>query len=269
MATRIIRPLRTLLVFFAVVAAPASGGADLTPANVSSLALKWEAPIGHGVTAQTIVANGLAYVPSWDGKLHALDPATGKERWVFQPAGGFLSGAVLATPDRKIYFGSALSDVYCLRGDDGSLVWHVMLGKAGVDAVWSQLSIANGRLLVGIASLQDKPCTHGRLFALDPATGAELWHFQTVPDKVCSTDTGIACTSDNQCNGGTCVDGKGGGVTATSIFDPTGNFVYMNTVGCYTFPSIGDSDAIFKLDAATGAVIWKNRVTPPEQFGMC
>src|SRR5213594_2861764 len=76
MATRTIHPLRTLLVFLAVVAAPAPGRADLTPVNVSHLALKWDAQIGRGVTAQTIVANGLAYVPSWDGKVHALDPAT-------------------------------------------------------------------------------------------------------------------------------------------------------------------------------------------------
>jgi outer membrane protein assembly factor BamB len=43
----------------------------------------------------------------------------------------------------------------------------------------------------------------------------------------------------------------------------------MNTVGCYTFPSIGESDSMFKLDAATGAVVWRNRVDAPEQFGAC
>jgi outer membrane protein assembly factor BamB len=43
----------------------------------------------------------------------------------------------------------------------------------------------------------------------------------------------------------------------------------MNTVGCFTYPSIGDSDAMFKLAAATGEVLWKNRVDAPEQFGLC
>lgn len=43
----------------------------------------------------------------------------------------------------------------------------------------------------------------------------------------------------------------------------------MNTVGCYTFPSVGDSDSMFRLDAATGATVWKRRVQPPEQFGIC
>jgi outer membrane protein assembly factor BamB len=58
-------------------------------------------------------------------------------------------------------------------------------------------------------------------------------------------------------------------VTSTPAVDPTGAYVYMNTVGCYTFPSVGDSDSVFKLDAATGMVLWKNRVDEPEQFGLC
>src|SRR5690606_5422156 len=48
-----------------------------------------------------------------------------------------------------------------------------------------------------------------------------------------------------------------------------GRWVYANAVGCYTFPSIGDSDSIMKLDAATGETEWLNRVVPPEQFGYC
>jgi outer membrane protein assembly factor BamB len=66
-----------------------------------------------------------------------------------------------------------------------------------------------------------------------------------------------------------CIEARGAGVTAQPAVDASGRFVYMNTVGCYTFPSVGDSDTVFKLDAATGAVVWKNRVDPPEQFGYC
>src|SRR5262249_61929003 len=68
---------------------------------------------------------------------------------------------------------------------------------------------------------------------------------------------------------GTCVIGRGAGVTATPALDPTGEWIYMNTVGCYTFPSIGESDSMFKVEASTGNVSWRNRVSRPEQFGMC
>ncbi len=43
----------------------------------------------------------------------------------------------------------------------------------------------------------------------------------------------------------------------------------MNTVGCYTNPSIGESDSMFKIEAETGHVVWRNRVNAPEQFGTC
>jgi outer membrane protein assembly factor BamB len=65
------------------------------------------------------------------------------------------------------------------------------------------------------------------------------------------------------------VQGRGAGVTAQPTVDASGEWVYVNSVGCYTFPSIGDSDSIMKLDAATGATEWLNRVQPPEQFGFC
>src|SRR5262245_12297763 len=115
MATRTIRPLRTLLVFLAVVAAPAPGGADLTTANVSGLTVKWDVPIG-AVTAAPIIVSGTAYVSSWSGNVYALDPATGAQRWVFN-AGGFISGSVLPTEDGKLYFGNSSADIYCIRAD--------------------------------------------------------------------------------------------------------------------------------------------------------
>ena len=105
-----------------------------------------------------------------------------------------------------------------------------------------------------------------RTTADDLDTGAVLWTHQTVPDKICTSDTAVTCSIDGDCpDSGTCVQGRGAGVTATVSTDETGEFVYMNTVGCYTYPSIGDSDTIFKLNAATGATVWKARVQPPER----
>jgi outer membrane protein assembly factor BamB len=130
--------------------------------------------------------------------------------------------------------------------------------------------VVGNRVYVGVASHNDNPCTLGRLVALDLDTGSVLWTHENIPAKICTTDTAIACTSDAGCpDGGSCIPGRGAGVTATVSVDPTGAFVYMNAVGCYTFPSIGDSDSIFKLDAETGGTVWKVRVQPAEQFNAC
>jgi outer membrane protein assembly factor BamB len=47
---------------------------------------------------------------------------------------------------------------------------------------------------------------------------------------------------------------------------PDGETVYMASVGCYTYPSIGNSDSIFSLNAATGAANWIYRTQTVQQF---
>jgi outer membrane protein assembly factor BamB len=59
---------------------------------------------------------------------------------------------------------------------------------------------------------------------------------------------------------------SGGGVTATAAASADGEDIYMASVGCLSFPSIGNSDSIFKLDAATGSIDWAYRTEAPEQF---
>ena len=267
------RLLGCVLAMFALVTLSAPARADIDTSNVGSLTLKWDFPLLAGVTASPVLANGLLYVSSWDGFVYALDPNTGGVVWSFDTGSGFvigLPGSVMVDPNGNVCFGDILAHVWCRDGLDGSPIWDKSVGSMFIDAVWSALATAKGRLFVSVASLQDRPCTNGRLIALDLATGADLWTLQTVPDGVCDTDTGVACTMDATCGaGGTCLDAVGAGVTATVSFDPNGNSVYMNTVGCYTFPSVGDSDSIFKIDAATGGVIWKTRVNPPEQLGFC
>lgn len=248
---------------------PRSLPAAITPANVTGLVTKWDFAVSGSVTGDLVLADGVLYVPTTGASLFAIDPVTGTQLWAKSFVGP-LAGPVFPTDDGGLCFGTLAGRVYCVNAVDGSERWVANLTEPAPGAVWSGVVVSNGKVFVGIASISDQPCTRGRLVALDLADGHELWRFYTVPDKVCSTETSIECTADGDCpNGGTCVKGIGGGVTATPSVDPTGSFVYMNTVGCFTNPSIGESDSVFKLDAATGAVLWRNRVNPPEQFGAC
>ncbi len=261
-------PSLRLLALLAVTAPAATSAAAITPANVARLVPRWDFRIGFAVTSSPVVANGLVYVTSWRGILHALDAETGRVVWSYA-AGNSLQSTVVLAPDGKVCFGDSVARVHCLDAGDGNAVWITPVGDPAVDQIWSGLGMGAGRLVAGIASHSDNPCAKGRVVALDLASGEVLWTVQAVPDRICDTDTRIACTSNADCDGGTCVDARGAGVTASPLADSTGRYVYMNTVGCYTFPSVGDSDSVFKIDAATGEVIWKTRVDPPEQFGFC
>jgi len=249
---------------------PGGGSSDrlLGPDNVASLELLWEFPTPAGVTAGPVVTDDFVYVSSWDSNLHALDPLTGEEKWTYD-ADGFIVGSPTLVEGGDLVFGDWLSNIYRLNATTGALVWKTSVGDTAHDSIWSSVAVAGGRVFAGIASHTDVPCTKGRTAAVDLETGEFLWARVNVPDRICDTDTSIECDGDADCGGGTCIEAIGAGVTATPAPDPTGEFVYVNSVGCYTFPSVGDSDSMMKLDAATGETIWLNRVDEPEQFGFC
>jgi len=256
----------------------------VSPDNAAQLTVKWHfdlrAFFGGGlpaVTSTPTVGFGLVFVTAWSGTVFALRQDNAEVVWSFQAFPifpiGFQSTATLSA-DGRLVVGDAGATVYCLDARTGKLLWQQPLsipfeGEDPSDHFWGSPTIANNRVFIGISSHTDQPCTRGRLVALDLDDGEVLWDLPTVPVRVCTTDTNQTCESDDECNGGMCVRGRGAGVTATPAVDATGETVYMNTVGCYTFPSIGDSDSMFRIDAATGNVVWKRRVQPPEQFNAC
>jgi polyvinyl alcohol dehydrogenase (cytochrome) len=255
----------------------------ISAGNASTLVQKWDlnlqTAIGavstNGVTSTPTVGFGLVFVGSWDGFIVAANQKTGTLRWKYdtQSQGIGLApgvtGSVTLTADGRALAGDSTGVVHCLDARTGRLLWKAVIGSASVDQIWASPTVYGNRVYIGIASHSDQPCTHGRLVALDLDTGAVLWTRFTIPDKICHDDTAIACTTDADCPSGSCIDARGAGVTATVATDATGENVYMTTVGCFTFPSIGDEDSIFKIDAATGNVVWKTRVNPPEQFAAC
>jgi outer membrane protein assembly factor BamB len=255
----------------------------LSPDNAEHLTVKWHfdvramtGPALNAVTSTPTVGFGFVYVTAWNSTIYALHEDTGEVEWSHQLFGQFIgiqSSATL-TADGRLVVGASGATVTALDARTGRVLWERPLsipfqGEPPADHNWGSATIANNRVFIGIASHTDQPCTRGRLVALDLDTGEVLWDLPTVPVRVCDNDTSQTCTTDDECGGGSCVRGRGAGVTATPAVDPTGEIVYMNTVGCYTYPSIGDSDSMFRIDAASGEVVWKNRVTPPEQFNAC
>ena len=163
-----------------LVGAAAGEGAraQLSTSNADKLSLLWDFPLGAGVTARPVLANGLLYAASWDGSIYALDPETGALTWSFNTGSGFIIGSQstpLATPDGRVLIGDSFATVWSLNGATGAVIWSTSVGTPVSDNIWSGLATANGRLLVSVASLLDNPCTNGRVVALDLATGGPLW----------------------------------------------------------------------------------------------
>jgi polyvinyl alcohol dehydrogenase (cytochrome) len=264
---------------------------QITPANAASLVEKWSFTSQGGVSSTPTVSDKMVYATSWDGLLYALDRKNGKLKWSFDTGGNSIQSSATLTPDGRVLFGDSEANVYCLDAKKGTLLWERNVEILPQDHIWGSPNVVNNRVFVPIASDSDNPCTKGRLEALDLDTGDPLWTARTAPDRVCedestvgcttdaecpgsrcvgmcSGDRGIACADDAECTGfGTCQDAIGGGVTATPATDPTGETVFMASVGCYTGPRIGNADRIFRIRASDGTIEWALPDFGPEAFG--
>ena len=151
--------------------------------------VKWKFKTGAAVLATPVVAGGTLYVGSSDHTFYALDAASGALRWKFATHGRVTSSA--AVVEGRVYFGSFDSNFYALDAQRGTLVWKFATGgerrfsarhlhgaepAAEVmpdpfDVYLSSPTVADGAVYFGGGD--------GNVYALDAATGALRWKFQT------------------------------------------------------------------------------------------
>jgi len=115
-----------------------------------------------------VIAGGMVYFGSADGNLYALDPATGKQKWVFKTA-----GRIRATPavaEGVVYLGSMDGTLYALAAQDGALKWKFK--TAGNQyfpkgEVQSSPSVSGGMVYFGSRD--------SALYAVNTADGTLQW----------------------------------------------------------------------------------------------
>jgi len=117
-----------------------------------------------GIHSSPTVANGNVYFGSRDGKLYALDAATGTKLWEFKTGSWVESSPAFA--NGILYFGSNDGRLYALDASTGEKLWDFKTKYA----VRSSPAVADGVVYFG----SDEYC----MYALDAIGGTELWHFE-------------------------------------------------------------------------------------------
>jgi outer membrane protein assembly factor BamB len=160
------------------------GSSDKTfYAFAPDLSLRWSftlPDVGDSLidSAATFTPGGLVVVPGGDGKLHALNAATGAVAWEFagHHAGSAAAGVVVDSfegnatlgPDGRIYAGCDNGTFYCVDATTGAELWSYQTGMM----IWSAPAFDPKGEWVAFGSL-DK-----RLYVLDRATGGLLAFYQ-------------------------------------------------------------------------------------------
>jgi quinoprotein glucose dehydrogenase len=273
---------------------------EITHTNVARLAVAWTYRTGEteprfktekptAFEATPLVVDGVMYVGTPLGRVIALDPATGRERWVFDPKiardvtyGDFASRGVSTWLDpststgsecrRRIFVATAQSQLFALDARDGRRC--AGFGRDGMvdlkeglriqpfePAAYTMTSppvVVNGLVITGssIADNSRPNPASGEVRAYDAKSGALKWTWDPIPQDPKDPAYGDWRGALAQ---------KSGAANAWSLLaaDPERDLVFVPTGSAapdyYGVLRLGDNryaNSIVALRASTGKVVW-------------
>ncbi|MFP5355004.1 MAG: PQQ-binding-like beta-propeller repeat protein, partial [Gemmatimonadota bacterium] len=254
---------------------------QISPENVSQLQVAWmydtkDAFEGSEMQSNPVVVGGVLYAMSPRQRAFALDAATGKELWSFDPTGGNFTGPRIryrgvVVHDGRVYFNYRYR-LFSLDAATGQKApgWGNDSGwvdlREGLDRPVEGLSVSastpgavyKDMLIIGTAVPEALPSAPGDIRAYDVKTGKIRWTFHTIPRPgefgydTWSPDAWKVAGGANAWSGVT-VDQKRGMVffaTGSASFD----FYGANRLGDNLF-----ANSIVALDANTGTRRWHHQ----------
>ena len=169
----------------------------INPTTAPRLKLHWMYHAKSAISTQPVEAYGMIFWGSWDGLEHATD-LNGHEVWSVNlgttshkdcnPTIGVASTAAVApvTIDgittQVVFVGGGDAHFYALNASNGQVLWKVALGASPAHFIWASPVLYNGSVYVAVSSYGDCPLIQGKLFQMDPASGAIQHTFNAVPD---------------------------------------------------------------------------------------
>ncbi len=139
--------------------------------------LQWRVQTGGMVQSSATLHGGTLYIGSGDGRLYALDPATGAQRWAFRTGRAISSTPAVA--DGLVFAGSRDNTFWAVDAKTGEERWRLETGRdvpfpwgfESGDLYTSSPLWAEGTVFFGSGD--------GHVYAVDPRSGTVRWRFAT------------------------------------------------------------------------------------------
>lgn len=236
----------------------------LSRADVPRMKLKWAYAYPNAVRArsQPAIGWGAVFVGSQNGTVYAFDLDTGCTRWT-QRLTAEVRTAIVADPHaQRLYFGDVHGRAWALDAFTGKPLWQTKLDDHPNATVTGSPTLAGGAIYFPVSSLEvtsaadpDYACCtfRGSVSALDPASGVVRWKTYVIPKAPApygKTSVGAAILGPS-----------GAPVWNAPTYDAKRDRLYFGTGENYSSPADGNSDAVFAVDAKTGAVAWIRQLT--------
>ena len=272
--------------------------AQINRSNVDKLTLAWEYHTGEVPSKDlrnTLVAfedepsliDGNLVICTTSRRLIALDPQTGKQRWVFDPHDAKVgmrkcrgvahwvdpqaaegapckSRIFLGTADYRLMAIDARSGKACETfGDDGQVRMEISKPQMfpGEVVAASNPAVVGDVVVVGsaVADNQRVAAPSGRVLAFDARSGKPRWQFDPVPRD--ASDPAMKSWSEGTAGYGA------GNVWSSMAVDEAHDLVYLPTTSpsgdFYGGGRIGDnrySTSVVALRGSTGQLVWDQQI---------
>ena len=256
--------------------------------TAARLGFAWELKTGtqRGMEATPIVVDGVMYTSGVAGRVYALEAATGRLLWQFEPllklknARGSCCDLVnrgVAVWKGTVYVGSFEGVLYALNAKDGKVRWQAdtFIDHARAYSITGAPQIAGKVVVIGNGGAEFD--SRGYVSAYDLETGHLAWRFYTVPGDPNkpyeSKALEMAARTWDATRDST--RGDGGNAWDAIAYDPKTNLVYFGTGNGapwnneYRSPSGGDNlfiASIVAVNADTGEYAWHYQETPGDRW---
>src|SRR5688572_376872 len=249
---------------------------QITPDNVRNLELQWVLQvITRGASdkweATPLVVDGVLYTVRPPNDVVAADAVSGRVFWTYNhqnaQAARVCCGRVnrgLAILGDSLFMGTVDGRLLALNAKTGQVLWNVPVGRpeAGYSVTVAPL-IVKDKVVAGPAG--GEYGIRGFIAAYDPATGHEVWRFNTIP--------GPGEPGHETWGGNNSWQTGGGSIWTTGSYDAELNTIYWG-VGNPGPDWNGDNrpgdnlytESVIALDPDTGKLKWHYQFTPHDEF---
>ncbi len=260
--------------------------------NVKQLGFAWQYDLGdprRGQQATPIVIDGVMYTSGTWGYVYAIDAATGRERWRYDPKPDHFTGRHpccdlvnrgVAVWKGKVYVASTDGRLHALDARTGLKIWEAdtITDHTLPYATTGAPQVAGQVVVIGNAGADmGRGAVRGYVSAYDLDTGAFKWRFYTVPGAVgqpfenpelaAAEETWDPHRGAQYLGGGTAWDGFAYDAALDIVYFGTGNAAPYDRAepGGVVRDSLYTA-SIVALHANTGRLAWYYQTTPGDSW---
>jgi quinohemoprotein ethanol dehydrogenase len=256
--------------------------------TVGRLGVAWEFDTGttRGLEATPIVEGGVMYASGVAGRVYALDAASGRLIWKFEPKFDPQIERALccdevnrgvALEQGRVYVAALDGRLYALDAPSGAVLWQVdtiVDHRRGYSSTGAP-QVAGDVVVIGNAGGESD--ARGYVSAYDLKTGALRWRFFTVPGPPGRPyeNPELAWAAKTWDPNSRWDLGGGGPVWDGMAYDPQLGLLYVGTGNAETYPRRTRSPAggdnlftcsILAIDVRNGRLKWHYQEVPGDQW---